>query len=131
MYTVEFRPDQWTAILQFLRRCPDVYVGQEKDCRRFLEGILWMARSGAPWRLLPERYGKWNSVYKRFLRWCEKGVWERMSPRFPDDPDMEHILLDSSAVRAHPCAAGASHKRGAKRPRNWDGAGAASQARST
>lgn len=127
----EFGPDQWTRILQFLRTCSGIYVGQEEKCRRFLAGILWMARTGAQWRMLPEHYGNWNSVYKRFFRWCEKGVWERMHEAFAADPDMEHLLLDSTIIRAHPCAAGAPHKKGDKEPRAWAGAGAGSAARST
>ena len=72
MSTTELRNEQWSKILEFLRSCPDLYVGEEDDCRRYVEAILWMARSGAPWRLLPEHYGHWNSVYKRFARWCER-----------------------------------------------------------
>ena len=125
MSTVELREDQWFRILQFLHSCSDVYVGQEAGCRCFVEAILWMARSGAPWRLLPEHYGNWNSIYKRFARWCDKGIWERMhQPRqaeglrhFTDDPDMEHVIIDSTVVRAHPCAAGASKKRVANTPK--------------
>jgi putative transposase len=70
--------DKWLKILQFLRSCPKVYVGKEKRCRRFIEALLWMSRSGGQWRLLPKSYGEWNSVYKRFGRWCDKGVFERM-----------------------------------------------------
>ena len=117
MSTVELREDQWIRILEFLGSCPDLYVGHENDCRRFVEAVLWMARSGAPWRLLPDHYGNWNSVYKRFARWCDKGVWERMHQHFVHDPDMEHLIIDSTVVRAHPCAAGASKKTVVKRPR--------------
>ena len=131
MITEEFLADQWPRLRQALRACPGIYVGKEEGCRQFLAAVLWMARTGAQWRALPERYGKWNTVYKRFLRWCEQGVWKRLQDAFAHDPDLEHLLLDSTIVRAHPCAAGAPHKRGAKRPRDWDGAGAASQARST
>jgi transposase len=130
MSTVELREDQWPKILEFLRSCPDLYVGQEDDCRRFVEAILWMARSGAAWRLLPEHYGQWNSVYKRFARWCEKGVWERMQQHFVQDPDMEHVIIDSTVVRAHPCAAGASKKKVVSRPRLLVGAEAASAPKS-
>ena len=61
--------------------------------------------------MLPVEYGNWNSVYKRFARWCERGVWERMHQYFVDDPDMEHLIIDSTVVRAHPSAAGASKKK--------------------
>ncbi|MCH7746002.1 MAG: transposase, partial [Chloroflexi bacterium] len=55
MSTIELRDDQWSKVLEFLCSCSDLYVGEEGDCRRYVEAILWMARSGAPWRLLPER----------------------------------------------------------------------------
>jgi transposase len=121
MSTVELSNDQWSKILEFLRSCPNLYVGRYNDCRRFVEAMLWMARSGAPWRLLPERYGNWNSVYKRFARWCDKGVCERMHQHFVQDPDMEHVIIDSTVVRAHPCAAGASKKTVVKSPKPWAG----------
>ncbi len=114
MFTEELHPDQWLRIIQFLSTCSGVYVGKEENCRRFLTGILWIARTGAQWRALPEEYGLWNTVYKRFLRWCERGVWKQMQEAFADDPDMEHLLLDSTMIRAHPSAAGAPLKRGAK-----------------
>lgn len=117
---------QWMRILQFLRASPDVYVGREEDCRRFVTGVLWVARTGAQWRAVPTEYGKWNTVYKRFLRWCERRLWERMHDAFADDPDLEHLLLDSTTIRAHLCAAGAPQKRGGRQPRAWAGAGAGS-----
>ncbi len=107
MSGVSLSPEEWDKILRFLRCQPNVYVDVEQKCRRFIEGMLWMLRSGAPWRLLPERYGSWNSVFKRFDRWSAKGVWEARHRAFADDPDMKSILIDSTIVRAHPCAAGA------------------------
>ena len=85
-----------------------------RDNRLFLDAISYMARNGGPWRALPTRYGNWNSVWRRFDRWSRAGVWQRLFEHF-QDPDLEWLLLDSTAVRAHADAAGA-RKRGAPRP---------------
>jgi transposase len=114
MSDVRLTDDQWTKIRDFLREDPNAYVGKdEQACRRFVEAVKWISRSGAQWRLLPAEYGHWNSVYKRFVRWCQAGVWERMLSHFADEPDMENGMIDSTIVRAHPCAAGAQKKWGA------------------
>jgi transposase len=101
---------QWRKIYAFLKAHPDVYTVNQQDCRRFVEGVLWILRTGAQWRELPEQYGNWNSVYKRFARWEEKGIWAELHEAFAQDPDMESVLLDSTVVRAHMCAAGGSKK---------------------
>ena len=111
MSTVRLEDTQWTKIRAFLKADPNAYVGKnEEECRRFVEAVLWISRSGSQWRLLPTEYGKWNSVYKRFARWCDQGVWERLLVHFAGDPDMENGMIDSTVVRAHPCAAGAQKK---------------------
>src|SRR6202047_5394581 len=75
--------------------------------RMFAEAVLWIARTGSPWRDLPEVFGKWNSVFVRFNRWSEGGVWQRLFAVLADDPDFEYLILDSTIVRAHQHAAGA------------------------
>lgn len=129
MEGIKLTTHQWQKMLRFLRSRQDIYVGKPRECKRFLEALLWMARSGAQWRLLPKQYGNWNSVYKRFNRWTEKGVWKAMLEYFAQDADMESVLLDSTFVRAHPCAAGA--EKGARKSRRSDVVRAALPASST
>lgn len=127
--TIRLPDEQWKKIWVFLQGCPGIYLGTESQCRRFVEGVLWMLRSGAPWRLLPAEYGNWNSLYKRFARWCDKGIWEAMHAHFVQDPDMEEVMIDSTVIRAHPCAAGAPQKEAGKPPKHWGAAGVGSAPR--
>ena len=115
MLPVTLSDEQWQKMLPILRAHPNAYVGREDECRRFLSAVLWMARSGAQWRLLPREYGYWNTVYRRFARWSEQGVFERRHQELAGDADLEHLLIDSTIVRAHPCAAGARKKAAGRR----------------
>jgi transposase len=83
-----------------------------RDNRMFVEGVLWIVRTGSPWRDLPEVFGSWNSVFRRFSRWSTKNIWRRIFAAMADDPDFEYLILDSTIVRAHQHAAGA--KKGLK-----------------
>jgi transposase len=73
---------QWHKIVAFLRTHPRAYVGKSTTCRRFVEAVLWIMPTGAQWRFLPQEYGNWNTVYKRFARWSDHDVWEAMHTHF-------------------------------------------------
>ncbi len=78
-----------------------------RDNRLFVEAVLWIARTGAPWRDLPREFGNWNSVWRRFARWSRKGVWLSLFKDLAEDPDFEYVIIDATIVRAHQHAAGA------------------------
>lgn len=88
--------------------------GPKADNRKFVNAVLWIARTGAPWRDLPRRLGRWNSVWRRFRRWAGAGVWGWVVDAVRD-PDLSTLVLDSTVIRAHPHAAGAL-KKTAPRP---------------
>ena len=94
-----------------------------KDNRLFVDAVLWIGKTGSPWRDLPDRFGKWNSAWRRFDRWSAKGVWLRVFEE-RKDPDLEWLILDSTVIRAHQHAAGAV-KKGVP-TRRWDGLGVGS-----
>ena len=77
------------------------------DNRRFVEGVLWIVRTGAPWRDLPDWFGKWFSVWKRFRRWALSGVFERLFQTLSGEPDFEYALIDGTIVKVHRHATGA------------------------
>lgn len=77
-----------------------------KDNRLFIDAVLWMARTGAPWRDLPGELGNWNSTWRGFDRWARAGVWERLFAALADAPDFEYVIIDATIVRTHQHAAG-------------------------
>jgi transposase len=87
------------------------------DNRGFVNGVLWVLRSGAHWHDLPERYGKYKSVHKRFSRWAASGVWEKVFHELVRDRKNQYLMIDSTIVRAHQQAA-TGRKKGA-RTRLW------------
>ena len=99
---------QWSRLLAFLKTQRPVHVGNPEVCRQFLDAVLWVLRSGAQWRLPPPQRGAWNSVFKRFSRWRKRGVWSNLHRVIAHDPDLQHLLIDTTVVRAHACAAGAA-----------------------
>lgn len=94
----------WNRILPGQR---GQWGGIAQDNRRFINGVFWILRTGAPWRDLPPFYGKWGTVYQRFRRWRDKGIWEKLLEILVDEPDFEWLMIDPATVRCHPHAAGA------------------------
>lgn len=104
------------------RRIEDLLPGKKSDPGRtgadnrlFVNAVLWVLRSGAHWHDLPERYGKYKTVHKRFGRWADAGVWEQIFKRLIDDPDNDYVMLDTTLVRAHQQAAGGKGGCGIRR----------------
>lgn len=76
-----------------------------EDNRLFVDAVLYVAKTGVPWRDLPERFGNGNSVWRRFDRWCEKGGWETIA-RELGELDLEELQLDSTSIKVHLAAVG-------------------------
>jgi transposase len=108
MNRLEISDQEWEKIGPILAAHRHVRMRSEERCRLFVTAVLWILRSGAPWRVLPAEYGHWNSVFKRFSRWCRHAVWIDLHRACIHCPDLENISIDSTIVRAHPCAAGAA-----------------------
>ena len=113
----EISDQDWLRIEPLLPGRPgDVGVTAE-DNRGFVNAVFWIAKTGAPWRDLPARFGKWNSVFQRFNRWSKKGVWQRIAEALGEEADLEWLMIDSTVVRAHQHSAG---KKGGKMTPNSD-----------
>jgi putative transposase len=97
---------QWSRIEGLLPGRVGTIGVTARDNRLFIDAVLWLARTGAPWRDLPASFGLWNTVFQRYDRWARKGRWERIFEALSDDPDFEYIMIDSTIVRAHQHAAG-------------------------
>ena len=104
----EIKDSEWERIKELL---PPERTGKpgrpSGDNKTALNGILWIARSGAPWRDLPERYGSWSTLYDKFARWSDAGVIEKIFEALSVDADMQDISMDSTSIKVHQHAAGA------------------------
>jgi putative transposase len=98
---------QWKCIEKLCVGKQEDPGGTGSDNRMFVEAVLWITRTGSPWRDLPAIFGKWNSVFVRFNRWSAGGVWHRIFEALSNDPDFEYLILDSTIMRVHQHAAGA------------------------
>jgi putative transposase len=104
---------QWEKIRDFLPGRVESVGRTAADNRTFVNGVLWVLRSGAHWHDLPERYGKYKSLHKRFSRWAASGVWEKVFHQLVRDRKNQYLMIDSTIVRAHQQAA-TGRKKGAK-----------------
>ena len=102
----------WDRMSGLIIGRPDQKGSTGRDDCMFVEGVLWIVRTGSPWRDLPEAFGDWNSAFRRFSRWSQKGVWRRIFEAMSGDPDFEYPIIDSTIVHAHQHATEA--KKGAE-----------------
>ncbi len=113
----ELRDDQWERIKRFVPGGRKGKRGPRSDGRRFFNALLWIARSGARWRDLPERFGPYQTAKRRYYRWIEMGVFDRLFEAIASHPDLEWLMIDATVIRAQAQAAGARRKRGDRKPR--------------
>ena len=99
---------QWEIIAPHClgRECDPGRTGP--DPRLFVEAVLWIARTGCPWRDLPSEFGGWNTVFKRFRRWVKADAFYRMFRALAEDADFEYAMIDGTIVKVH------RHGQGAK-----------------
>ena len=104
----ELTDEEWERIKGYF---PEREAGQKgrprNEDRPILNGILWIVRSGAAWRDLPERYGAWSTVYSRFVQWQEEGLFDKILKELSEEADFQDMSIDSSTVKAHQASAGA------------------------
>lgn len=112
------RDDQWERLREFVPGGRKGKRGPRSDGRRFIDALLWVGRSGGRWRDLPEKFGAHQTVKRRYYRWIEQGVFDRIFVAVADDPDLEWLAIDATVIRAQAQAAGARVKRGALKPRH-------------
>ena len=107
MNRMMLKDSQWERIAPLLPGKEGDRGRSGTDNRLFLESVLWIVRTGSPWRDLPKEFGHWNSVFRRFRRWAEKDVFERIFKELSGDPDFEYAMIDGTIVRVHQHGAGA------------------------
>jgi transposase len=127
--------DTWAVLGPMVERCKSrLGPAPELPDRMFFEAVLYVARTGIPWRDLPEEFGAWDAVYNRLRRWIYSGRLEKLFKEMTAHPVCEgtvRVMIDSTIVRAHQHSAGASKKKEGRQPRQSAGAGAGRRPRSS
>jgi transposase len=104
--------DKWKALYEILCKINSIRVRSERATRRFVEAVHYILRTGSQWRYLPKYFGKYRTIHKRYFKWSEKGVWNKILSYLSAGYDQENIMIDSTIIRAHPCAAGYEKNQG-------------------
>ena len=97
----------WQLIEPYLPGRKGLWGGIACDNRLFINAVLWILRTGAPWRDLPPEYGDWKNTHRRFCRWRDKGIWQKLLEILIVDPDFEWLIIDATHIKVHPHACGA------------------------
>ncbi len=103
----EITDSEWERLKPYFEQEHRNVGRPRRDARELLNAIMWIARSGAAWRDLPERYGAWQTAYKRFVQWQESGLLEQVFHDLNADADYETLSIDSTYIKAHKASAGA------------------------
>ena len=107
MRRYEVPDEQWKIIEPHLGNKPKRMGRPQTDNRKLFNGVLWILRTGAPWRDLPEYYGPWQTVYKWFAQWQENGKLKALFDQLCEDADMQDLSIDGTYIKAHRASAGA------------------------
>ncbi len=97
----------WSLLESNLPGRKGIWGGVAKDNRQFINAVFWILRTGSPWRDLPPDYGHWSNTHRRFIRWRNAGIWEKLLEQLVDAPDFEWLMIDASHIKVHPHASGA------------------------
>lgn len=97
----------WELLEPHLPRSSGSVGRPASDNRLFINAVFWILRTGAPWRDLPPDLGDWKNTQRRFCRWRDRGIWEKLLDLLIDKPDYEWLMIDASHCKVHPHAAGA------------------------
>ena len=103
----EVTDEQWEVLQTYFGNSPKQTGRPQSDNRKLLNGVLWILHTGAPWRDLPEYYGPWQTVYKRFAQWQKNDKFKQLFENVRENPDMQHLCIDGTYIKAHRASTGA------------------------
>ena len=103
----EVTDEQWEVLQTYFGNSPKQTGRPQSDNRKLLNGVLWILHTGAPWRDLPEYYGPWQTVYKRFAQWQKNDKFKQLFENVRENPDMQDLCIDGTDIKAQRASAGA------------------------